>query len=415
MTLCNSRGYKKLKIFHLADLHFGKSIYGRSMIEDQAFWVERFIDLCKEKKPDVVIVAGDVYDRSSPGAEAVKLLDRFITAVTDLGIKILIIAGNHDSGEKLSFAADLLKREGVVIAGKIKKEMVNVEIDGVRFYLMPYIFPEEVKIILNDEGIRGYDNAARRLIEEQHIDKSKINILIAHQNVTANGIEVERGGSESMVGGVGEIDYSAFSDFDYVALGHIHSSYPVGRDEVRYVGTPLCYHLEETRQSERGPLFIEIKDKVSGPVISKEVIKPLHNMRYLKGNCDEIYELLKDDQGRNEYIGIVIKDKRIDPETAAYLRDILASRDSILMDLTSEYHEYSASGQSANMADVKEKKKEDLFSDLIRRKSNDIPPSNEEYELMKFVSEMMDNRDILDGITEADVDKIIDEAKRIGG
>ena len=102
-----------MKIFHLGDLHLGKSIYGRSMIEDQAFWIERFIELCKEKKPDVVLVAGDVYDRASPAAEAVKLLDRFITGVTDLGIKILIVAGNHDSGEKISFAADLLKREGV--------------------------------------------------------------------------------------------------------------------------------------------------------------------------------------------------------------------------------------------------------------------------------------------------------------
>ena len=404
-----------MKIFHLGDLHLGKSIYGRSMIEDQAFWIERFIELCKEKKPDVVLVAGDVYDRASPAAEAVKLLDRFITGVTDLGIKILIVAGNHDSGEKISFAADLLKREGVVIAGKAKKEMVNVEIEGVRFYLMPYIFPEEVKTILKDEEIRGYDNAARRLINEQHIDESKINILVAHQNVIANGVEVERGGSESMVGGVGEIDYSAFDMFDYVALGHIHSSYPVAREEVRYAGTPLCYHLEETRQPDRGPLLIEISDKEEGPTISREVIRPLHNMRYLKGNADEIYEILKDDTGRSEYVGIVIKDKRIDPEMASYFRDLLNSRDSILMDLTSEYHEYSASGQTANMTDIKEKKKEDLFSDLIRRKSNDTPPSDEEYELMRFVSEMMDNRDISEAITEADVDKIIDEARRIGG
>lgn len=413
-----------LKFFHLADLHFGKSIYGRSLIDDQADWIIKFIELCKREDVDAVVVAGDVYDRAAPAADAVRLLDTFVTGLRELEIPVLMVAGNHDSGDRLAFAKELLKKEGLYIAGKVKKELDHISIKEkkgsgeVTFWMMPYIFPEEVKSVLLDEDIRNYDQACRALIGAQDIDPLKRNVLIAHQNVIANGTEPERGGSESMVGGVGEIDYSAFDSFDYVALGHIHSSYPVGREEVRYAGTPLCYHFEETRQKSKGALLVTIGEKGTDISVEHKMIVPLHKMEYLVSDYEDIIEELKRRSTKDNkgiYYGIVIKDRRINPEISQYLRGLIENMDSYLLDLSSDYHEYSTVKNSARMAEVKEKRLEELFADLITRRCNDIPPSDEEFELLKYVSEIMDNSDIKEEISESDIDKIISKAGKIGG
>lgn len=235
-----------MKFYHLGDLHFGKSIYGLSMLDDQRYFVDRFLECCTQERPDAVVIAGDVYDRSAPSGDAVELLDYMLTELAGMDIPVMLVAGNHDSGQRLSFASSILAKQNVHIAGTPQKAMEHVTLgdpDGsgpVTFWLLPYIYPEVASHVLDDEEIRTYEEAIRRMIEEQEIDPSHRNIIVSHQNVVANGREAERGGSESMVGGVGQIDYSAYDAFDYAALGHIHSSYPVGRDEIRYAGTPLC-------------------------------------------------------------------------------------------------------------------------------------------------------------------------------
>ncbi len=269
-----------MKFLHLADLHFGKSIYGVSLLEkgDQPVWVERFLQLVCEIQPDVIVIAGDVYDRSSPSGEAVALLDSMITDLAEKEIPVIIVAGNHDSGQRLSFGGSLLAKQRIHISGVLSKELPCVTLSDqegpVNFWLMPYIFPSLVAQRLEDESIRDYDTAVRRLLELQKIDFSQRNVLIAHQNVTANGQESTRGGSESMVGGVGQVDYSVFEGFDYVALGHIHSSYPVGRETIRYAGSPLCYHFNETKQPVKGPILVELGAKGTLPNIETKSIEP---------------------------------------------------------------------------------------------------------------------------------------------
>ena len=406
---------------HLADLHLGKSIYGKSMIDDQRNFIINFLKICDEKKPDAVLIAGDVYDRGAPGEEAVKLLDMLLTGLCGMRIPVLMVAGNHDNGMKLAFAGEILKKEGIYIAGRACKEMTHVTLENpdgmgdVNFYLMPYIFPEEIKRLLENDEIRNYDQAAKALIACQNINFSERNILIAHQNVIANGKKAEYGGSESMVGGVGEIDYKTFDGFDYVALGHIHSSYPVGREEVRYGGTPLCYHFEETKQKERGALFVEIGEKNGAINISREVIEPLHKMRYLRGTKQEIYSQLIDDSGRGEYIGVRITDERISPEISVYLRTLLEGRDSVLMDLKSEYSTYDLPESESRISDMESKSLEDLFSELLRDSSEEGLPSDGEYELMKFVGELTRNSDFSEQIKEEDINKILVKASEIGG
>ena len=243
-----------MRFFHLSDLHFGKSLCGVSLLEngDQPDWVGRFLGLADEKRPDAVVIAGDVYDRSMPSGAAMQLFSSMVTELANRNIPVLIAAGNHDSGERLSCFKDLLSRQNVYIAGEIRREIEHVTLkdaDGdVTFWLLPYVFPAAVAQALDDPAIRDYDDAVRRLIAEQKLDPDARNVIVAHQNVTKGGVEGMRGGSESMVGGVGHVEYTAFDAFDYAALGHIHAAYAVGRETVRYAGSPMCYHFDELRQ-----------------------------------------------------------------------------------------------------------------------------------------------------------------------
>lgn len=383
-----------MKFLHLADLHFGKSIYGVSLLEkgDQRAWVDRFLELVQNLKPDAVVIAGDVYDRSAPSGDAVGLLDRMVTALAEMGVAVLIVAGNHDSGQRLSFGGSLLAKQNVHIAGVLSKELTHVTLtdrDGpVTFWLMPYVFPSLVAQILGDDGIRDYDTAVRRLLEAQNINFAGRNVLIAHQNVTAGGKEVQRGGSESMVGGVGQVDYQAFDGFDYVALGHIHSSYCVGRDAVRYAGSCMCYHFSETRQSAKGPVFVELGAKNTPPVLETKVIPPLHPMREIRGSYADIRDAELKNTARGEYVRIVLTDRKSDPTIYTDFRTLFEDRDSILMELTSEYSNF-VPVSDAPVSGTTEKPVEKLFLDFYAQRSDGASPDAAEEALLHFVGDQV--------------------------
>ena len=408
-----------MKFYHVADLHFGKSIYGLSMLDDQRYWADQFIEYCAKDKPDAVIIAGDVYDRSAPGGDAVALLDYFLTKLADMNIPVLMIAGNHDSGQRLSFGRSMLAKQNIHIAGTVKKKMERVtlsdEYGEVIFWLLPYTFPEQISTVLEDEEIRTYDQAIRAMIKAQNIDYTKRNVMVSHQNVVAFGKEVERGGSESMVGGVGQVDFTAYDGFEYIALGHIHSSYPVGRESVRYAGTPLCYHMQETRQEKKGFVEVIMKDKDEALEVTSKELKPLHKMRYLTGTEDEIYELLQNDLGEKEYIGILLNDQRITPSINQKFRQLLESRGSVLLELLSSYNAFSNIAVSAEREAVENKTLEDLFSDLYQEQSDGTPPTDDEYEMMQYVGELVRNQDVHLALDEKDIDKILKKATSLGG
>jgi len=273
-----------MKIIHLADLHLGKMLHGVSLIEkgDQPAWVDHFLSAAEKIRPDAVVIAGDVYDRSVPSRDAVELLDRLLTGLSRLGIAVLLIAGNHDSGPRLNFVSTLLESQRVYISGNIGKELRKVTLHDasgpVHFYLMPYLFPAAVEEALGCKDLRTYDAAARTLLAAQQIDTSARNVLIAHQLVLCGAVQPEAGGSETMVGGVGQIDAGAFDQFDYVALGHIHKPQAMGRDTVRYAGSPLCYHFSEIGW-KKGLRLVEIGPKGEKIRTSLIGIEPLHALR----------------------------------------------------------------------------------------------------------------------------------------
>lgn len=387
-----------MKFIHVSDLHLGKTIYGVSLIDsdDQSYWVDCFLERVKEISPDAVLIAGDVYDRSVPAGDAVLLFDHMLTGLAAMKIPVLMIAGNHDSGERLSFASEFLAKSQVYISGTLQKKLTSVTLpskDGgeeVTFWLMPYVFPVLVNHVLEDDSIHDYDVAVRRLLAEQEIDFSKKNVLIAHQNVTAFGKEVERGGSESMVGGVGQIDYTAFDGFTYVALGHIHSAYHVGREEVRYAGSPLYYHFDELRQPAKGPLVVEIAE--DGRVTtSVEIIRPLHPMRELKGSYQEIKEDLEQNPVQKEYLRIVITDQRISPEISGYLRSLCEARESSLMELISQAQEFTSVTGGISRREAEEKSIEELFTMFYSDRRGGEEPDEAEQAILHEAGEILRN------------------------
>lgn len=403
-----------MKLLHIADLHFGKTLHECALIEnDQPYWKNKFIELVDTEKPDAILIAGDVYDRSAPSNEAVKLLDEMLTELSERNIPVMMVAGNHDSGQKLSFGSRMLEKQGIHISGilskKLKSVTLNDEYGPVTFWLMPYVFPSIVAHVLDDDTIHDYDTAVRKLLEKQDIDFSQRNVIIAHQNVTADGAEAERGGSETMVGGVGAVDYRVFDGFTYAALGHIHAAQIVGRKEVRYAGSPLCYHFSETKQSKKGPLLINLGEAGTQPEITTCFIEPLHPMREIPGDFETIKnaELVSDK--RNEYIKVVLTDGKIRPDAAEQLRAIFASHGSVMLEIVNDVH---VSG-TVNVQDSKSaavKSVGELFNDFFFERSGNRTPDDKERAIIDYltqdVSEHMGEEKCSDPSDEA-VDKFV--------
>ncbi len=283
-----------MKFIHLADLHIGKSVCDFSMIEDQEYILKKVVELAREEKVDAVLIAGDVYDRTVPSEEAVRLFDNFIYELTQIPVKVLVISGNHDSDERLNFGSRLFTEKGVYFGakydGNIRKVTLDDDFGGVNFYLMPFVKASEVKHFNPDAEIEDYDSAIKYIIKNANVDTAERNVILAHQFVAGKSGEVTLSGSEGSatahVGLVERIGCDCFDSFDYAALGHIHKAQCVGRDEVRYSGTLLKYHIDEVADEKSIPVVtMGEKGEVS---IKLEPVKPLRDMRKLKGKLADI-------------------------------------------------------------------------------------------------------------------------------
>ena len=404
-----------MRFLHLADLHLGKSLHGISLLEsgDQADWVRRFLELSGELRPDAVLIAGDVYDRSAPSGDAVELLSELLTGLAEQGIPVLLTAGNHDSGQRLGFLKGLLGKQGVHIAGTLPKggKLPCVTLEDawgpVHFWLMPYVFPALAAQALEDESIRDYDTAVRRLLQAQDMDLSERNVLIAHQNVTANGQEGMRGGSETMVGGLGEVDVSAFDGLSYVALGHIHAAYPVGRESVRYAGSPLCYHFNEIKQPAKGPVLVELGAPGEEPRISRLSIPALHPLREARGGWEELRETETARESRGEFLRIVLTDSRVTPEIGDFFRELARARDSRVLELVSEYNPFGTESSAAQDLGQKQSM-EELFAQFYSERCGGEEPTEEDLALLRYAGERLRHRESSGASEQQDIAALLD-------
>ncbi|MBR1854321.1 MAG: exonuclease SbcCD subunit D [Lachnospiraceae bacterium] len=288
-----------MKIMHLADLHIGKTLGDFELYEDQEYILSQILEKIKENAVDAVLIAGDVYDKSVPSEKAVELLNEFIKKLAEQKVHTYLISGNHDSDERLDFGSSLFDTCGIHISSKfeggMKEYTLEDEFGEVHFYLLPFVKASQVRYYYPNAKIESYDDAVRAVIADSQIDRTKRNVLVAHQFVAGKSdCDPELAGSEGVaaqtVGLVEKISYSSMQDFDYVALGHIHSPQTVGSEHIRYAGSPLKYSLSEVNNHKSVPLITlgEKKGDNYEPEIELIPLIPMRDVKHHEGTKDEL-------------------------------------------------------------------------------------------------------------------------------
>lgn len=302
---------RDMKILHLADLHLGKRVNEMSMIEDQKYILDQIITLIKEESVGIVLLCGDIYDKSIPTIEAIHLLDEFLDQLSKMAIKVLMISGNHDSIDRLSFGKSLFTRSNLYIASQFENEIekITVKENGitVNFYMLPFVKSAYISHIFQLQT-DSYEECFRYLIEHTKIDEEETNILLSHQFVTANKKNPELSDSEtSSLGGIDNIDFHIFDPFDYVALGHIHKPQAMGREMVRYAGSILKYSFSEIHMDKKATILtIDAKKEIS---LSFHPLKPLRDMRKIECSLEELLKKQCEIGKQEDYMHVILTDE----------------------------------------------------------------------------------------------------------
>lgn len=356
-----------MKILHLADLHIGKIVLEQSMLEDQMFVLNQIIENIKKNHIELVLMSGDIYDRSIPPSEAVICLSNFLKVlIKDLKVKVCIIAGNHDSKERLSFGSEIFADDGLYISatytGKIDKVEFEDEYGKLNVYMLPYIRPIDVKEYFEDREIKTYNEAVKLVIEKENININERNIILSHQFVTSGNEEPERSESETLVlGGTENVDISCYKDFDYVALGHIHGPQKIGRPTARYAGTILKYSFSEINQ-KKSLLIIDFKEKDNVNFVF-EPINFLRDMRAIKG---PIEELLKKENyigtNTNDYIRAIITNEEPVYDAIGQIKKIYPN--TLRLDIENSKMKVNENNDLYSVDNIKKKDEVELFDEF---------------------------------------------------
>lgn len=310
---------------HLADLHLGKRVNGFSMMEDQEYILNRILEIMEEEQPDGLLIAGDVYDKTIPPAEAVRRMDDFLTAVAAKHVPVFLISGNHDSAERVAFGHQLMQGSGIWISpvydGTIRHHTLEDRWGEVNIYLIPFLRPSVLRSFFPDVEIEDYTDALRTIIEDLQVDTSRRNVVLAHQFVTAAGALPETCDSEQLsVGGLDRVDGSVFSPFDYTALGHLHGPQRVGSETIRYAGSPLKYSFSELHQ-KKSVTVAELRAK--GEMEIRQIpLQPRREMIELRGTFEEILEeARKKGESQTDYYHMILTDETDVVDALSRLRE----------------------------------------------------------------------------------------------
>ena len=307
-----------MKIFHISDLHIGKQLHYYNLREEQEDMLEKIVLAAEAHEPDVMVIAGDIYDKSAPSAEAYEIFNQFLNRLTRLPkpMPVLLIAGNHDNASRLSYASAFLEKSRIYISAKapgqeeyLKKITVQDAYGDVNFYLLPFIRPRDVRQLFEEGVVTSYDTAVAAVLNRETIDDTKRNVLVAHQFFVAGTAEPERcdsGQNYIAVGGIDSVDICHVQNFDYVALGHIHGAQKMGAEHIRYSGTPLKYSVSEARH-QKGITMVTLQEKGVPLQIEQLPLTPLHDVRKLEGTLEELLHL--DHAPLEDYVSITLKDE----------------------------------------------------------------------------------------------------------
>lgn len=368
-----------MKLFHISDLHLGKRVYEFSMLEEQRELLQAVLNKIEEENPDALLITGDVYDKPVPPTEAVKLLDWFLTELSERRLPTYMIAGNHDSAQRLEFGKEIMGKNGIHIAGSINgklEQFTETDVFGnVTIWLMPFFKPAHVNGALG-ENFSSYGEAAKALLERTEIDFTERNIILVHQFVTCKG-KAERSDSEMIsLGGVEEIDASLFFEFDYAALGHLHSPQRIGKDTVRYAGSPMPYSFSEIRQ-KKGITVVELKEK--GIVFMDFIpLETKRSYREIKGPLQELIDMAKAEGGSEDYIRCILTNQEALLDPIGQLRSVYPNL------MTLEFAHGNSAYEQEITVDMEEIKPDELFA-VFFEKQNEKELDETQYKLLQKI------------------------------
>lgn len=356
-----------MKFLHLADLHLGKRVNGFSMLEDQAHILRQILAILDDEQPDGVLIAGDVYDKSVPSVEAVGLLDGFLTELRARGVPVLLISGNHDSPERLAFGGRVMDSCGIHISpvydGALAPVTLQDAFGPVHVWLLPFVKPAHVRRWFPDADIESYTDAVAEAVAHMDIDTAARNVLVTHQFVTGG----TRSGSEELsVGGTDNVDSGVFAPFDYVALGHLHGAQHIGRETIRYAGSPLKYSFSEARQ-HKSVTVVTLGEK--GDVQVRTVaLTPLRELREIRGSYDELTarSFYEHTTYRSDYLHLILTDEQDVFDAMSRLRTIYP----YLMTLDYDNARTRAAGGMSVPAETERRTPLELFEALYTRQNH---------------------------------------------
>ena len=356
-----------MKFLHLADLHLGKRVNGFSMLEDQAHILRQILAILDDEQPDGVLIAGDVYDKSVPSVEAVELLDDFLTELRARGVPVLLISGNHDSPERLAFGGRVMDSCGIHISpvydGALAPVTLQDAFGPVHVWLLPFVKPAHVRRWFPDADIESYTDAMAEAVAHMDIDTAARNVLVTHQFVTGG----TRSGSEELsVGGTDNVDSGVFAPFDYVALGHLHGAQHIGRETIRYAGSPLKYSFSEARQ-HKSVTVVTLGEK--GDVQVRTVaLTPLRELREIRGSYDELTarSFYEHTTYRSDYLHLILTDEQDVFDAMSRLRTIYP----YLMTLDYDNARTRAAGGMSVPAETERRTPLELFEALYKRQNH---------------------------------------------
>ena len=359
-----------MKFIHLSDLHLGKRVNEFSMLEEQRYILSDILRIMDSETPDAVLIAGDVYDKSMPSGEAVQLLDEFLTSLSVRRVPVFVISGNHDSPERLAFGSRLMEGSGVylspVYAGHVDAVTLQDAYGPVCIYMLPFVKPAHIRRWYPDAEINSYTDALRVAVADMRVNTAEPNVLLAHQFVTGTGAAPERSESEDIsVGGVDNVDVSVFAPFDYVALGHIHKPQSVGRESVRYCGTPLKYSFSEANHA-KSVTVAELGAK--GDVRIRTVpLTPKHDLRELRGTYMTL-SARETWQGtpKDDYLHITLTDEEDIPDAIGKLRAVYPN----LMRLDYDNRRTRSAVHVTGAEETERKSPLDLFAEFYEKQNN---------------------------------------------
>ena len=370
-----------MKFIHLSDLHLGKRIYETSLIEDQQYILGQILNIIDEEKPDGVLIAGDIYDKSFQPVDAMKLFDDFLNELHNRSLSIFIISGNHDSADRVAFASQIMSNQKIHLApayqGKIHSIDLKDDYGSLHIYMLPFVKKALVKSLYPDEPIETTTDALKCVIDHTELNENDRNVLIAHQFVTGSAAS---GSEEYTVGGADNVDAYVFDVFDYVALGHIHGPQYVSRETIRYCGTPLKYSFSEVNH-EKSVTMVELREKGNTEVRTIP-LTPLRDMRDIKGTY---YDLMSKEEYQNtncdDYIRAILTDENDVPDAIARLRTVYPN----ILTLDYDNQRTRQKVDFTEAADIEKKTPYDLFAEFFEQRNGRPMDTNQE----KLVKELI--------------------------